>query len=298
MTDTWSDWLLGRRHGNDQAYQHRVQQVVERYRDRVLDGANLKAGMRLADVGTGDGLIAFGAIARVGKSLEVILTDISAPLLGHVEERAKKLGVHEQCKFIQGSADRLEGLDDRSVDVVATRAVLAYVKDKAKAFREFFRVLKGGGRLSIAEPIFQDEAFEACALTKLVESQPNHPEIEFLRLVQRYRAAQFPSDRLQVMENPITNYNERDLFGFARDAGFVNIHVELHIDLRPALPISWEAYLDVANHPWSPTLREILSQRFSRDEAVLFERTLRPVVEAGQSVQKELTAYLTADSPV
>ena len=250
--DTWSTWLLGRRHGNDPAYQRRMLNVVENYRDRVLDGALLQPGMTLADVGTGDGLIAFGAIARVGPSLRVILTDISQPLVDHVEQLAIQRGLREQCTFVQGSADKLTGISDANVDVVTTRAVLTYVQDKAQAFREFFRVLKPGGRISLAEPIFQDDAIDACQLTNLVEKQPNHPEIGFLRLAHRYRASQFPSTPAALMQSPITNYNERDLYRFARDAGFVNIHLELHIDLRAALPITWEAYLDVANHPWAP----------------------------------------------
>ncbi|HWB54947.1 MAG TPA: methyltransferase domain-containing protein [Tepidisphaeraceae bacterium] len=296
-TDNWSEWLLGRRHGNDSAYQRRMLEVVRRYRDRVLDGAKLREGMTLADVGTGDGLLAFGAIERIGPTLQVVLTDISEPLLRHVEETAEKFGVSEQCRFVQGSADKLAGIDDASVDAVGVRAVLAYVGDKAAAFREFYRVLRPGGRMSIAEPIFQDEAFEACALGKIVQMQPNRPDIEFLKLVQRYRSAQFPATHEEAMRNPITNYNERDLFRFARDAGFVNLHLELHIDLQPALPISWEAYLDVANHPWAPTLREILAERFSKEEAEVFTRTLKPVVENGQSVQKQLTVYITADKP-
>jgi ubiquinone/menaquinone biosynthesis C-methylase UbiE len=297
-SDEWSAWLLGRRHGNDLAYQRRMLDVVERYRDRVLDGANLSEGMTLADIGAGDGLVAFGAIRRIGKSLRVVLTDISEPLLRHVEETAEKLGVREQCRFVRGSADKLAGLDDASIDAVAMRSVLAYVADKAAAFREFNRVLKPGGRISIADPIFQDEAFEACALAKLVKSKPNRPDIEFLKLVLKYRSAQFPATHEEAMRSPITNYNERDLFRFAREAGFVNVRLELHIELQPAVPISWEAYLDVANHPWAPTLREILRDQFSKEEAERFEQTLRPVVEAGQSVQKQLTVYLTADKAV
>ena len=42
---------------------------------------------------------------------------------------------------------------DGSVDVVTTRSVLIYVKDKAAALREFYRVLKPGGRVSLFEPI-------------------------------------------------------------------------------------------------------------------------------------------------
>lgn len=297
-TDEWSEWLLGRRHGGDSAYQRRMLEVVQQYRVRVLDGARLKPGDMLVDVGAGDGLIGFGAIQRIGPSLRVILTDISTPLLEHMKELARGMGVIGQCQFIQGSADRLAGIGDASVDVVATRAVLVYVADKAKVFQEFYRVLKPGGRISLGEPIFQDEAFEACALATLVGSQPNHPDIEFLKLVHRYRAAQFPSTQAEAMRNPITNYNERDLFRFAREAGFRQIHLELHVDLKPALPISWEAYLDVASHPWAPTLREIMERSFSAEERARFERLLRPVMESGQSEQKQLNAFITAEKPL
>jgi ubiquinone/menaquinone biosynthesis C-methylase UbiE len=296
-SDTWSQWLLDRRHGGNAEYRRRVQAVVERYRDRVLDGARLGPGMTLVDIGTGDGLIGFGAIDRIGPSLKVILTDVSLSLLRHTEEAAARRNVREQCTFIAGSADNLGGIGNASVDAVATRAVLVYVGDKAAAFREFYRVLRPGGRVSIAEPIYQDEGFEASALANLVQTQPNHPDIKFLRLLQRYRSAQFPSTPAEVLKNPITNYNERDLFRFARDAGFANIHLELHMDLRPSLEISWEAHLDVATHPWAPTLREILAQKFSSEEAQAFEQACRPVVENSQSVQKEITAYLTADKP-
>src|SRR5258708_3182870 len=118
--DTWSDWLLGRRHGGDTAYQRVVQSKVDRIRDRVLDGARLAAGKSLLDVGTGDGLIALGAIDRIGPSLRVVLTDVSAPLLHQAERRAGERGVRAQCTFLEGTAEKLDGLGDAQVDAVTT----------------------------------------------------------------------------------------------------------------------------------------------------------------------------------
>ena len=50
-----------------------------------------------------------------------------------------------RCTFVRAAADSLDGVRDASVDAVTTRSVLIYVKDKAAAFREFYRVLKPGG---------------------------------------------------------------------------------------------------------------------------------------------------------
>ena len=55
--------------------------------------------------------------------------------------------------FVQTAADSRAGIPDGSVDVVTTRSVLIYVKDKAAAFRAFYRVLKPGGRVSLFEPV-------------------------------------------------------------------------------------------------------------------------------------------------
>jgi SAM-dependent methyltransferase len=163
--------LLHQRHADDPAYGQVVQSIVESCADRVLDGAQLATGMTLLDVGAGEGLVAFRAIDRIGPSLRVMLTDVSAPMLRHAESVAVQRNVRAQCTFIECTAENLSGIADASVDVVATRAALAYVADKKAAFGEFFRTLKPGGRLSIAEPILQDEAFYARALRRRVEDQ-------------------------------------------------------------------------------------------------------------------------------
>ena len=146
--------------------------MVQRIRDRVLDGAEMSAGMVLVDVGTGDGLIALGAFERVGPSLKAVFTDVSAPLLKRAEEFAVERRVRDHCVFLQTSAERLDGVADESADALTTRAVIAYVADKAAAARQFHRVLKPGGRISIGEPIFQDNAMQLTALTQLLLSRP------------------------------------------------------------------------------------------------------------------------------
>jgi arsenite methyltransferase len=296
--DEWSEWLLHRRHADDPDYGHIVRTAVEGYAGRVLDGAQLSPGMIVVDVGAGEGLIAFQAIDRIGPSLRVILTDISAPMLRHAESVAVQRNVRTQCTFIECSAENLSGIADSSADVVMTRAVLAYVSDKSVALREFFRILRPGGRISLAEPILQDDAFYARALRKRVQDQGSRPADRFLTLLHRWKAAQFPDTEEKCAASPIANYSERDLLNAVRGSGFVEIHLQLHIDVMPSLITSWEVFLGTSPHPWAPPLRQILADQFTFEEREFFEQMVRPTVEAGKSVTTDRVVYLQAQKPV
>jgi ubiquinone/menaquinone biosynthesis C-methylase UbiE len=79
--------------------------------------------------------------------------DISQELLDVSQELARELNTLERCEFVFTGAEDLSPLSDHSVDVVTTRSVVIYVAEKQRAFDEFHRVLRPGGRLSIFEPI-------------------------------------------------------------------------------------------------------------------------------------------------
>ena len=247
---------------------------------------------------SGEGLIAFRAIERVGASLRVVLTDISAAMLRHAEQLASERGVRQQCTFVECAADKLTGIPDASVDVVTTRAVLAYVADKEVALREFQRILKPGGRISLAEPIMQDDAFAACALKRMVDERtPQSAGDPFLPLLHRWKAAQFPDTPEKIAASPIANFSERTLFESVRVSGFRRIHLELHIDLLPSTIPSWSIFLESSPHPWAPPLSTIIADLFSPEERQTFEKTMRPLVESGEALTTGRTAYLTAVKP-
>lgn len=297
-SDSWSEWLLGRRHGGDANHEPIVRSTVERYRDRVLDGARLRPGMVLVDVGTGDGLIAFGAFERVGPSMKAILVDVSQPLLRRAEQRAVEIGVRDRCTFVQSSAEQLEGVADESADVLTTRAVLAYVADKAAAARQFYRVLMPGGCLSMAEPIYRDEAVNLAAFSNYLQSPAGETVTPLVRLMHRCRAAQLSSSVAEIKDNPLTNFTERDLINEFQKAGFDELHLELHIDILKQAPMSWDTYIDISPRPGTPTLREAFAANLSGREQRQLEEGLRPIVESGQHRSRETTAYLTACKPM
>jgi ubiquinone/menaquinone biosynthesis C-methylase UbiE len=297
-SDVWSEWLLHVRHGDDPAFAEVVRTGVEAYADRVLDAARLAPGMTLADIGAGEGLIAFRAIERIGPTLNVLLTDVSAPMLRHAQSLALQRHVQHQCSFLLCPADRLDGITDACVDVVTTRAVLAYVADKSAALREFHRLLKPGGRISIAEPILQDDAFLATALRTRVETQGAQSQDSFLPLLHRWKAAQYPDTIEKITENPLVNYSERTLFESVRSAGFIDIHLELHINLTPSIIRTWEVFLRTSPHPWARPTSVILAEQFTPEERACFEKNMRPTVESPDAVAITRDVYLNATKPL
>lgn len=296
--DLWSQWLLHGRYADDPHFQQAVHEMVDRYVGRLLDGAHLAAGETLLDVGTGEGLAAFRAIERVGPRLSVWLTDVSEPMLRHAEAQAAERGVRSQCRFLRCPADHLEGITDASVDVVVTRSVLAYVSDKIAALREFHRVLKPGGRISLVEPVYQDDALAASALRAAIDANPPERVSPMTLLLHRWKAAQYPDTEEKILESPIANYSERDMIRFAQIAGFSELHLELHIDTLPSIVRSWEVFINSSPHPLAPPLSVIMSEQFTAEERQLFERTLRPVIEDPKAVTTDRMLYLTAKKPL
>jgi arsenite methyltransferase len=293
-SDVWSDWLLHRRHGDDPAFAEVVRAEVGRFVDRVLDAAHLAPGMRLADIGSGEGVLALRAIERIGPTISVVLTDVSRAMLQHAESCALARRVRSQCTFLHCPANHLDGIGDASVDVVATRAVLAYVADKPAALAEFHRILKPGGCLSIAEPILQDDAFLTTALKMRLEAESARNKDRFLPLLHRWKAAQYPDSHEKISSNPLVNYSERNLFEFVRLAGFVGIHLELHIDLLPSIIQSWDVFLNTSPHPLAPTPATILAEQFTPAEREQFETVMRPTIEAPDALTISRNAYLNA----
>ncbi|WP_395065189.1 class I SAM-dependent methyltransferase [Paraburkholderia silvatlantica] len=295
--DNWSTWILRQRHGDDRAREHDVRVEITKYADRVLDAVRLRPGMTLADIGTGDGLVGFRAIERAGASIRVVMTDISTPLLQHAEDTARSLGVSGQCAFVRGSAEQLEGIADEAVDAATMRAVLAYVEDKPAAMRELYRILKPGARFAIAEPILRDEALEVCMLKRLVDEGAFNADDPFFPLLLRCRAAQFPDTEEKLRSLPITNYGERDLVRYAMDAGFTDIHLELHIDVRTEDCLPWETFIRTSPHPLAPALEDVLETEFTHDERTYLEVRMRAIFESGKQFGAERIAYLTAKRP-
>jgi len=285
-SDRWHRWLTDVRFGGDPAVREQIlTDVLYPVRDTVLDKAQLKPGDTVLDVGAGDGLIAFGALERLSPSGHVIFTDISQDLLDHCRAAAAAEGQLDRCSFVLASADSLTAITDCRVDVVTTRSVLIYVKDKAAALREFHRVLRPGGRVSVYEPInvlmHDPDRFLGYDITPI---KPLVDKVEAL-----YQSIQPPG------EDPMLDFDDRDLVRHAEQAGFAQIDLELRITVKNRTqPIRWEQGLRMSGNPLVPTLGEALDRTLSPQEITEFTAYLKPLVESGTGRRRLAVAYLTA----
>jgi arsenite methyltransferase len=283
--DCWAQWLLERRHGGDEKQFQRMLPTLGEFRERVIAYAEIREGDVVLDVGTGDGLIAFAALDEVGLAGRVIFSDVSDDLLAECKRLAKELGVLDRSEFVTASADSLP-LDRESVDVVTTRSVLIYLLQKEPAFREFHRVLRPGGRLSIFEPV---NSFCYEQRNKFYYGLDVSP-VQHLadKVMARWQA---PPE-----EHPLLNFDERDLFRFANEAGFEEVRLDYRAELKlEQWTTTWETFLRSAGNPLDPTPEEEIEAALDPVERVEFEAYLRRAIESKPRVpQWRAGAYLRA----
>jgi arsenite methyltransferase len=277
------------RFGGDPRYRERdLAEFLYPVRDAVLDKAQLVPGQTLLDVGTGDGLIGFGALDRLGSGGRVIFSDISQDLLDHCRTVAAAERVLDRCDFVLASADHLDGIPDAHVDVVTTRSVLIYVKDKLAAFKEFYRVLRPEGRISLFEPI---NVLMSQADPNLFFGYDVTPVRDLAEKVEAvFAAIQPPGD------DPMLDFDDRDLIRLAWEAGFPDVRLELKVTVRARkTPAPWDRFMRSSGNPLIPTFGQALQQALTPHEASTLVGYLKPLVETGTGVERMALAYLTAE---
>jgi SAM-dependent methyltransferase len=176
--------------------------------EAVVAGLGITAGLRVLDLGCGDGTTALPA-ARLGA--DVLGVDIAENLVEAGNRRAQAEGL-ENCRFQQGDASDLHELADQRFDLVVSIFGAMFAPKPFDVAREMVRVTRPGGRIVMGNWIPGDPTLVAQILKISSAYAPPPPEgfispmtwgIE-ANVVERFGAAGVPAERIAFVRDTYT----------------------------------------------------------------------------------------------
>ncbi|HYM84741.1 MAG TPA: arsenite methyltransferase [Candidatus Dormibacteraeota bacterium] len=116
--------------------------------------AELRAGERVLDLGSGGGIDVLLSARRVGPTGRAYGLDMTDEMLALARRNAAEAGV-TNVEWLKGRIEAVP-LPGESIDVVISNCVVNLAADKRAVFGEIARVLRPGGRVGITDIVADD----------------------------------------------------------------------------------------------------------------------------------------------
>jgi SAM-dependent methyltransferase len=190
----------------------RIAAAMRESGEALVKSLGVENGMRVLDLGCGDGTTAIPA-AQAGA--DVVGVDIARNLVAAGNARAKALQL-SNIRFEEGDASDLVNLEDRGFDVVVSIFGAMFAPKPDGVAKEMVRVTKPGGRIIMGNWIPGDSTLVAQILRISSAYSPPPPEgfvspmtwgVE-ANVIERFEAAGIPPDNITCEKDTYTfNYS-------------------------------------------------------------------------------------------
>ena len=186
----------------------RIAETMRQSGEALVNGLGITKGLKVLDLGCGDGTTALPA-ARLGA--DVLGVDIARNLVEAGNKRTKEQGL-TNCRFQEGDACNLHGLKDHRFDLVVSIFGAMFAPKPFDVAKEMVRVTRPGGRIIMGNWIPNDPTLVAQIL-KISSSYSPPPPEGFIspmtwgvesNVIERFAGAAVPRDGLSFVKDTYT----------------------------------------------------------------------------------------------
>ena len=150
----------------------RIAESMRESGDALVRGVGITKGLKVLDLGCGDGTTALPA-ARLGA--DVLGVDIASNLVEAGNKRAQEQGL-TNCRFQEGDATNLHELEDHTFDLVVSIFGAMFAPKPFDVAKEMVRVTRPGGRIVMGNWIPNDPTLVSQILKISSSYSPPPPE--------------------------------------------------------------------------------------------------------------------------
>ena len=186
----------------------RIADTMRESGEAFVDRLGITPGLKVLDLGCGDGTTAIPAARR---GADVLGIDIAQNMVAAGNRRAREQGL-TNCRFREGDASDLRGLGDHEFDLVVSVFGAMFAPRPFDVAREMVRVTRPGGRVVMGNWVPGDPTLVAQIL-KVSSAYTPPPPAGFVspmawgvegEVIERFTAAGVPKERVSFARDTVT----------------------------------------------------------------------------------------------